>query len=142
MGTEVDDAPSGAAADDYLVHFTWFDSGGGSNSKTLPVTVRNVAPQVSVGLPAILRTDETFTRVGSFTDLGLDSLYATVDYGDGRGPQWLPLGPDNRFTLSHGYARPGVYKVQVRIFDDDGGLSADTLLVAVLPQPIRASLGV
>ena len=56
-----------------------------------------------------------------------------MDYGDGRGPQWLPLGTDNSFTLSNRYTRPGVYKVQLRIFDDDGGLSTDTFLVIVLP---------
>src|SRR5262249_17648839 len=138
----LDDAPSGTASDDYQVHFTWFDSGGGSNSKTLPVTVANVAPQVSVGLPAHLRTDEALTRVGSFTDPGLDSWYATVDYGDGRGPQWLALGPDNRFTLSHRYTQPGVYHVRVRIFDDDGGVGTATLLVTVLPDDHLGLAGV
>ena len=128
----LDDAPSGTAADDYLVHFTWFDSGGGSNSKTLPVTVDNVAPRVSAGLPVLLRAGDTFSRVGSFTDPGLDSWYATVDYGDGRGPQWLPLAPDGSFTLSHRYTQPGVYHVVVRVFDDDGGVGTDTVKVTVL----------
>jgi len=137
----LDDAPSGTAADEHQVHFTWFDSGGGSNSKTLPVTVANVAPQVSVGLPVFLRTDEALTRVGTFTDPGLDSWYATVDYGDGRGQQWLALGPDNSFTLDHRFTRPGVYQVRVRVFDDDGGIGTATLNVTVRNAPPRLFLG-
>jgi uncharacterized delta-60 repeat protein len=137
----LDDAPSGTAADDDQVHVTWFDSGGGSNSKTLPVTVRNVAPQVAVGLPVHLQAGDPLSRVGSFTDPGLDSWYATVDYGDGRGAQWLPLATDNSFTLNNRYARPGVYKVQVRVFDDDGGVGTETLSVNVRGRPPQLFLG-
>jgi hypothetical protein len=126
----LDDAPAGAS-DDFQVHFTWFDSGGGSNSKSLPVTVLNVAPQVCLGPPVHLRTDETLTRVGTFSDPGLDSWYATVDYRDGHGAEWLPLGADRRFTLSHRYSAPGVYQVRVSIFDDDGGVGTATLVVTV-----------
>jgi hypothetical protein len=137
----LDDAPGGTAADDYQVHFTWFDSGGGSNDRTLQVTVANAAPQVYVGLPMHLRTDEALARVGSFTDPGLDSWSATVDYGDGRGPQWLVLGPDNSFTLSHVYTRPGDYQVLVRVFDDDGGVGTATVDVTVRNVPPQLFLG-
>ena len=44
------------------MHLTWFDSGGGSNSKTLPVTVRNVAPQVCAGPPAVLEAGAMLLR--------------------------------------------------------------------------------
>jgi large repetitive protein len=94
-----------------------------------------------VGPPVLLRAGEALTRVGSFTDPGLDSWYATVDYGDGRGPQWLALGPDDTFTLDHRYARPGVFQVRVRLFDDDGGVGTATLAVTVRNVPPRLFLG-
>ncbi|HTK76068.1 MAG TPA: PKD domain-containing protein, partial [Gemmataceae bacterium] len=137
----LDDAPSSTAADDYQVHLTWFDSGGGSNSKTLPVTVNNVVPRVSVGLPASLLAGEALARTGSFADPGLDSWYANVDYGDGRGPEWLPLGPDGTFTLNHRYTRPGAYQVRVRVFDDDTGVGTATLDVTVRNAPPHLVLG-
>jgi uncharacterized delta-60 repeat protein len=142
------DDPGATANDDYQVLFTWFDSGGGSKSKTLPVTVHNVAPKISVGLPAHLQAGEMLTRVGSLTDAGLDSWYATVDFDDGRGPQWLALGSDNSFNLNNVFTRPGLYKVQVRVFDDDGGIGTSTLSVNVRkagqsagPQPLTIQLG-
>jgi hypothetical protein len=85
----------------------------------------------------LLRAGDTFSRVGSFTDSGLDSWNATVDYGDGRGPQWLTLGADNSVALCNRYTRSGVYQVLVRVFDDDGGVGSATLNVNVrndLPQ--------
>jgi hypothetical protein len=96
---------------------------------------------VSVGLPATLRSGEALFRAGSFADPGLDSCYATVDYGDGRGPGWLPLGPDGTFTLSNRYTRPGAYQVRVRVFDDDGGVGTATLNVTVRNAPPQLFLG-
>ena len=69
------------------------------------------------------------------TDPGADTWTATVDYGDGSGPQPLTVQPGNQLVFEHRYAKPGKYRVTVTVFDDDGGLSTDTFLVIVLPLP-------
>jgi acid phosphatase len=83
----------------------------------------------------VLRAGQTLRRFGSFTDTGLDSWSATVDYGDESGLQSLPLRPDNHFLLEHQYQQPGVHLVRVSVFDDDGGVGTAVLAVKVLPGP-------
>ena len=53
---------------------------------------------------------------GSFTGQSGDSFTATVDYGEGAGPQPLTL-TGNAFTLSHAYAEGGSYSVSVVVTD-------------------------
>ena len=57
---------------------------------------------------------------------------ATVDYGDGTGPETLTLNPDKIFGLSHTYTDDGSYTVTVTVTDSEGGQSSDTILVSVI----------
>ena len=67
---------------------------------------------------------------GSFTDPGADEWTATVDYGDGDGPQ--PLVPSGMsLPLAHTYSQDGLYTVTVSVDDDDGGTGSDSLTVSV-----------
>ncbi|MCP3869201.1 MAG: hypothetical protein GY703_14090, partial [Gammaproteobacteria bacterium] len=75
-----------------------------------------------------------------FSDPGADSWTATVDYGNGAGPQPLLLNPDKSFTLSHVYVDDGFYTVTVVVIDDDGGSGSDTATIAVrdsITPPVR-----
>ena len=66
-----------------------------------------------------------------FTDPGvIDGHTATVDYGDGRGPQsWtIPVG-DRKFPLSCTYQQKGSYHVSVTLADDDLGVALDGFTV-------------
>ena len=74
----------------------------------------------------------TFAGDGSFTDPGSDAWDATVDYGDGAGPEPLALDSGQTFTLNHRYADDGSYVVTVTVTDDNGGVGADTLVVTVV----------
>jgi autotransporter-associated beta strand protein len=120
-------------ADDgnYTVHLSWHDPEGAGNSADMAVAVSNVAPVVDVGPDAHLRRGGVLNRRGSFLDPGSDSWTATVDYGDGSGPQALRLGPDKQLHLRHRYRAAGTYAVTVTVRDDDGGVGTAQLLVVV-----------
>jgi autotransporter-associated beta strand protein len=121
--------------DTYVIHLVWRDEHAISNSADLEVTVHNVDPVVDAGGLALVRNHQQFTRRGFFTDPGLlDTHTATVDYGDGAGPEPLDLRRDGSFRLRHRYTRPGVYRVTVAVTDDDGGVGRDRFRVVVLPS--------
>ncbi|OKI67890.1 PKD domain-containing protein [Micromonospora sp. CB01531] len=108
------------------------DSKGEAGFAPAPFTVLNVAPTVSAGSDVTLEPGGTLTRSGSVTDPSpVDTVTATVDYGDGTGAQPLPTGPDRTFALSHGYAAAGTYRVTVTARDDDGGVGTATFTVTV-----------
>jgi parallel beta-helix repeat protein len=76
---------------------------------------------------------------GSFTGQPGDSFSATVDYGDGSGPQPLPLD-GSTFALTHAYAQGGSYTVSVVVTDTTAGLASapSTTSVAVSDVAIQA----
>jgi PKD repeat protein len=101
-----------------------------TGTDTLLLTVRNVAPTVYAGADGAIDEGGTFSGGGSFTDPGADTWMASVDYGDGSGVQALALN-GNTFALSHLYAAPGTYAVDVMVSDQDGGGGRDTVQVTV-----------
>ena len=115
-----------------------------SSSDTARVTTINVAPVTDLGPDVALDENDTFTRAEiGYSDVGiLDTHVATVDYGDGSGPQPLvltPTGPGTgTFDLEHTYLDDDPsgtptddYTVIVTITDDDGGSTAVTMTVTV-----------
>ena len=114
-----------------LVAITATDSSGGVGRTTFELVVNNVAPAVDAGPDGVIDEGDTFVSAGSFVDPGADIWTATVDYGDGSGPQALSLNPDGSFALSHAYADDGVYNVTVAVTDDDGGVGSDSATVTV-----------
>ena len=127
--------PSHAYADNgaYTVTLTVTAVDGGlTNTATTTATIANVAPTVNPFAGAALHEGETYTADGSFTDPGADTWTATVDYGDGSGPQPLAL-TGMRFSLSHVFpaGRPGPFTVTVTVRDDDGGVGTAVATVTV-----------
>ena len=103
-------------------------------------------PAYSQGLAAYLPTNSilatnggTFTQTGTWTDPGVNDgvLTATVDYGDGGGPQSLTL-TGNTFTLSHTYTAAGVYTITVSITDGLGLTGTATEIVIPLAPTANA----
>ena len=100
-----------------------------SDSKTFTVTVSNVSPVVSFGPgPPVSRAN--FARSGSFSDPGVDTWTAQVDYGDGSGPQPLTLA-GKTFQLNHHYNRPGAFTASVSVRDQNGGTGTSPLSVQI-----------
>ena len=99
-----------------------------ATDENVPQALSGYRPQVSAGLPALLRAGDTLSRVGSFTDPGLDSAYATVDYGDGTHPQHLKL-QDRQVPLRHKYHHRGRYHVVITVTDAGGATGSDAFTV-------------
>ena len=116
----------------YPVTVTVSDDDGGVGADNLTVTIVNAAPVVNAGPDATFNEGVLFGATGSFTDAGTDTWTATVDYGDGAGPQPLVLNPDQTFALSHVYADDGASSVTVTVSDDDGGVGTNSLAVTVV----------
>jgi PKD repeat protein len=102
------------------------------STATSTVTVRNVAPTVTLGDGATIDEGETFNGIGTFSDPGIEDTWTgTVDYGDGSGPQALALNADKSFNLSHTYGDNGEFTITVTVSDDDGGSNSSSLIVTV-----------
>ncbi|MEO6713522.1 MAG: M36 family metallopeptidase [Mycobacteriales bacterium] len=123
------------------------DAFGNTSTATGTVNVANVAPIVE--LTAITPVDE-FGRVtmsGTIRDPGWeDSLYGTVDWGDGDGVHSLggyleQERPDATLTwsITHGYGDNGSFAVTVSAQDDDA-TSTGTTAAEVLNVPPTADI--
>jgi len=109
----------------------------GSTSDVLAQVV-NAPPVITLGSGVTINAGSTFTRSGSFTGSG-SSYTATVDYGDGSGPQSLTLNSGGTFTLSHLYGNPGSDSVTVTVTDNSGSEGEATLQLTVQDVPPTAA---
>ena len=142
-------APAGASINPTTGVFTWTPGNGPqtvdvtvrvtndglpplSNAQTFVINVLNVPPSVSLGNPSPVPVGATFGDTGFFTDPATqDSWTATVDYGDGSGPQPLVLNPDKTFALNHVYSNAGSYVVMVAVTDSGDAVGTATLTETV-----------
>jgi astacin len=130
-GTCAGGSPPAACSDDNPDH-TYANDGNYGYSVTVSdgfdagatgsaVDILNVIPVVSAGADITLDEGDQLSRDGSFTDPGADHPWtATVDYGDGGGPQALTLNGKS-FVLLHTYVDnvPSPVDVTVAVTDDD-----------------------
>lgn len=114
----------------FPVTVTVSDDEGGTGTASFLVTVNNVAPAVSAGDGATLAEGGSLVRTGSFADPGADTWTATVDFGDGAGPQNLALS-GGAFTLNRMYPDNGSFTVTVTVTDDDGATGTSSFIVTV-----------
>src|SRR5207248_2771311 len=124
--------PPGRPQGTYTVHVAWFDQHGAGNSRDLFVTVDNAPPKLFLGGTEVVGAGEVMRHAGYFTDANSATRRATVDYGDGFGPQPLVIQPGQELSFEHRYTTPGKYRVTVTLLDDDGVLTTDSFLVIVL----------
>ena len=110
-----------------------------TQTATTTVTVLNVVPVLSLPPLAPVAVGTPLAQTGTVVDPGDNTWTATVDYGDGSGPQPLTLASDQSFVLAHTYTVPGTYTVTVTVQDNYGGVGQVTGTVRVF-QPNRAPL--
>ena len=117
-------------SDDFSSPFTVDWSGNGSNK----------APIIQPLSDATITEGDIYSANGSFADADSLSWTATVDYGEGAGPETLSLNPDKTFTLSHQYTTTGDYTVTVHITDTQSGTGSASATVHVEnPAPVSLS---
>ena len=133
-----DDKPTGTAADVYSITARISDGTVDSDTRSVNVTVANVAPAFgSLTLSSVTLTEGTSLAInGSVTDPGgLDVHSVSVDWGDGSPVQNLSLSPGKIFAGNHVYAIPGRYNVATTASDDDGGMVISVRVVTVEDLP-------
>ena len=116
----------------FSVTVTVTDDKGEVGSDSFEVRVANVAPSVTQFslTPDSFVGVTTVTASGQFADPGLlDTLTATIDWGDGTAIEPLTLNPDRAFDVGHSYDRFGVFRVVVSVADDDGGTDSASFTV-------------
>ncbi|MEV7420301.1 M36 family metallopeptidase [Streptomyces sp. NPDC089919] len=110
------------------------DSAGNTATAQTTVTVTNAAPAVALDPVGPAAENTPVTVTGRITDPGwLDGLTATVDWGDGAGPQPLEGTLENDrpdaslvFSVAHTYGDDGTFPVKVCGSDDDTSTCAGT----------------
>ena len=120
----------------YEVRMVVTDNDGLVDTVSTSTSVANVAPVLFRFDGATLLPGETYNASGSFTDPGADTWSATVNYGDGSGPNALAL-EGKTFSLSHTYVSPGTFTVTASVFDQDAtGSNTQTVTVISTPQAV------
>ena len=123
----------------YQVSMVVTDNDGLVDTVSTSTSVANVAPVVLSFDGATLLLGEAYGTSGSFTDPGVDTWSATVNYGDGSGPN--PLALDGKtFSLSHTYATTGRFPVTVSVFDGDATRSGTQSVTVISAGEGVASL--
>lgn len=114
------------------------DDDGGTGCGTVPILVRNVAPEVVAAAAAQVLVGEPLELAVTFTDPGLaDTHTAVVDWGDGP-PQALAMvqgAGSGSVAASHVYSQAGFRLISACVVDDDGGRGCDLVEVEVLGVP-------
>jgi hypothetical protein len=135
----LDDDPSGTPFDEYHISVAVTDKDGGSGSDSTVLTVRSVAPVVSIDSMVqpnpffILPIVHELTFYGGFIDVGpLDTHSVVWDWGDGQITMSTVATPGGTtLSASHTYAEPGDYTVTLTVTDDDTMSDLDTFEVTV-----------
>ncbi|UCF08704.1 MAG: PKD domain-containing protein, partial [Thermoplasmata archaeon] len=136
----------------YTVTLTVTDSNGKSDTDTMLVTVKNVAPSIHPFGPFVVDEDTCFTIDTIAADPGSDDLTFTWDWGDGTSdnvtihynnnsiPDPYP-SPEGNFpfnttdSVRHIYYDDGTYTINLTVEDDDGGVTYNTTTVTVNDLP-------
>jgi Ca2+-binding RTX toxin-like protein len=136
----LDDNPTGTASDIYPLSVTVTDNRFGSDSKSVNLTVNNVAPDVTLSGPSSGLHGLALDFSGAFTDVGtLDTHQVRWDFGDGTVIDFHPTTDLNALAPpSHIYAANGVYTLTLSIRDDDTSVTSVSQTVTITSVVIQA----
>ncbi|TWU24731.1 PKD domain-containing protein [Bythopirellula polymerisocia] len=161
-----DDNPTATPSDTFNVNVRLRDDDTGQAISSVPLTVNNVAPTVSLDPPSTINENEIATLTGSISDVGsLDTFELEVDWGDPFSPnntQTFSLGmtplaiaadgimwdPVTRtFFIEHQYLDENpsgttfdVYTIAVKVTDDDTGVGVAETTITVNNTPLQLTL--
>ncbi|MEW6328674.1 MAG: PKD domain-containing protein, partial [Candidatus Micrarchaeota archaeon] len=109
------------------------DRFGVSSNDTTTVNVSNAVPVVVCPTTINLSEGQLFNLTCNFTDYGMETHTATIDWGDGLiEPRAVSeLNGSGNITAAHTYRENGSYVVIVNITDQDGGVGYNTTQIDV-----------
>ena len=105
------------------------------------VTVANVNPRVPFIGDRFISPGDLLSMPVTFTDPGNDVWAASIDWGDGAGPQPVPVNPDKSVTLEKRFTAGGQYMATLTVTDGDGGLGTRTFQVNVEGLSVKGTDG-
>ncbi len=120
---------------EYPVALQATDLFGRTVTETTTVHVNNVPPVVSVGPDIFADESQEVDFHAAASDPGRDILLYEWNFGDGNS------SVNNLLEPRHIYEDDGIYTVQVRVRDNDGGIAEDTLIVRVANLPPSVDAG-
>ncbi len=103
------------------------------------VPVINTAPVLQLIGNQLVNEGSPWQLDVAFIDPDADTWSATVDYGEGAGPQPLAILPGQRLALAHTYQQDGDYLVSLQVHDGYETASAQ-FVVSVLNVPPNLTL--
>jgi hypothetical protein len=130
----LDDNPTGTASDTFNINIRLRDDDGGQASATTPITIQNANPVVTLNAIATINENGTATISGTYSDVGTqDTHQLDIDWnGNGTFDQTV-LVTGGAFTVSRQFlddnptgTASDTFNINVRLRDDDGGVSADS----------------
>jgi PKD repeat protein len=130
--------PSLTWNDDYngMVRLKVWDSFGVSGTDSTSVTIENQAPTADAGPDQEVNEGDLVSFSGSASDPSpLDTLTYSWDFGDGSALVTGTLKP------KHTYCDNNLFVVTLKVTDDNGGSTSDTLIVTVNNKAPTADAG-
>ena len=135
----------------YIVRLTSTvnEPGGAITHNSVLVHAENVPPVVDAGEDKVINEGEEVLFSGKFTDQEWPDTHEAIwDFGDDSLPVEGMITQTNNppqaegvVTASHAFCDQGEYTVTLRMRDDNGGVSEDTLKVTVLNVPPTVDAG-
>ena len=116
----------------YTATLTVRDDGPEIATDTATISVRNVAPSVSIAVGADTTSGSPVSLRGFGRDPGGDELTYAWDFGDGT--------TASGSTLVHTFRDPGTYQVRLTVQDEDGASTTVVRSVEISAEPAEAAV--
>jgi DNA/RNA endonuclease G (NUC1) len=131
---------------EYDVTLVVSDLQGASSTKTITVSIANVAPIVTFKsiTSTNIESGDIVATTGSFTDPGMDAPWrSSIDWGDGHTTPTLPstlVRSGEKLLGGTQYKKLGTFTATLTIVDNDGGAGSSSLTYNVTRRNIRGSV--
>jgi hypothetical protein len=130
----LDDNPTGTPSDTFNINVRLRDDDGGQATASTAITIQNANPVVTLNAIATINENGTATLSGTYTDVGTqDTHQLDIDWdGNGTFDQTV-IVTGGAFTVTRQFLDDNptgtpsdAFNINVRLRDDDGGLSTDS----------------
>jgi autotransporter-associated beta strand protein len=113
----------------YTARFEWLDQNNVGNSREFDVTVENVPPVLSI--QNVWQSRNRLRLRGQVSDVALDAVTLTADFGDGSGVRTVKQDKWGRFDLGYRYRDRGTFTMVLTATDKDGGTTTLERIIRV-----------